>query len=94
MRFKCSGGDTSADGICETITFALNVDDLQFDTQGFLSLALQIDTQSFLSLARSFVSPPAYLLAIENLVYQQLADMLSPPHLNTGCQANSMWLLS
>ena len=44
-------------------------------------------------MVRSFVSPPANLFAVENFVYQQLADMLLPPHSNTGYQANLMWLL-
>ena len=45
-------------------------------------------------MARNFVRPPANLFAVENFVYQQFADVLSPPHSNTNCQANSMWLLS
>ena len=79
MRVKCGGGDTSTDGIYKTVHFSLNVDDLQ------------IDTKDFLSHNKDFVSPPAYLLAVKNLVYQQLADVLSMPHSSTGCQTNSMW---
>ena len=48
----------------------------------------------FWPIARSLVRPPANLFAVENFVYQQFADVLSPPHSNTGCQANYMWLLS
>ena len=37
MCFECCGGDTSADGIGNTIAFALNMDNPQIETQVFLS---------------------------------------------------------
>ena len=55
MCYECCGGDISADDIGKIITFALDVDNSQIETQGFCPMA------------RSFVSPPANLLAVKIL---------------------------
>ena len=59
MHVRCGGGDTSTDGICKTVHFSLNVDDLQVNTEGFLSHSKEFCQSSRVFVGTQELSVPA-----------------------------------